>query len=401
MAKFHLWPEEPIFKEGNVELAATLEKNQGEQQRIWFRLPSANLTILPANLDHFVLSVLFTAMGAPADLEIHGGVSPSLLRNLTEFQQAWSLWLPDRYHPVELSASSYGDLPRVVGNDVIMGFSGGVDSSFTAWHHRPNQFEHQSKKLVAGVMVHGFDIPISQPEVFARAADKSRKMLSSIGVGFIPVVTNLRDQRSDWGDSHGAALAACLTLFQGQFNTGLIASSNPYNYLRFPWGSNPITDWMLGNVSFQIINDGSGFDRVDKIRQISQWKEAKQYLRVCWEGEHKDGNCCRCVKCVGAMLIFRAVGQDSLPAFPYDISNREIKRLRYTDFRSMRRNISLLSSENFSPSTLRALKVSLIINRIWVAKWRFPYLKKVFNLFEKWYFINRDFDLRLTLGKRL
>jgi hypothetical protein len=390
MTKFNLWPEEPIKKGNDIELAATLEKSSQEKLTIWFRLPSQALPALLGNLDPFVLAVLFSAMEAQADLEIHGEVSPSLLDNLAEFQKAWTLWLPEKYHRIEFSANSERNQLPVTRDGVILAFSGGVDSTFSAWQHRPNPVEPRQKKLVAGVMVHGFDIPVDQPEVFSRAAEKSRNMLASIGVSLIPVSTNLRDLHNDWGDSHGAALAACLILFQRQFNTGLIASSNPYNYLRFPWGSNLITDPMLSNDSFLIINDGSGFDRVEKMRQISQWPEAMQYLRVCWEGMRKDRNCCRCVKCVGAMLGFRAIGQESVTAFPYDISNREIRHLKYKDFRSMRRNIALLSSANFSPATLRSLKLSLFINRARIASNRFPVLKWMFQVFGNRWFLDPD-----------
>ena len=278
MAKFHLWPEEPILQDDLIELGATLEKSPAERQRIWFRFPSVFLPTPTGNLDAFLLAVLFNVMSAPADLEIHGEVSLSLLNNLREFQKAWALWLPERYHPVELSALTERDQPQVQSNEFIVAFSGGVDSAFTAWKNRPNPADHLSRKLAAGVMVHGFDIPLNQPEVFARAAEKSRNMLASIGVDLIRVSTNLREQRCDWEDSHGAALAACLILFQGRYNAAMIASSSPYDDLSFPWGSNPITDRMFSNGSFQVIHDGAGSNRVEKIRQICQWPEAKRYL---------------------------------------------------------------------------------------------------------------------------
>jgi hypothetical protein len=327
-------------------------------------------------------------MNAPADLEIHGEVSPSLLRNLEEFQKAWALWLPNRYHPVQFSALTEREQPRVMTNEYIMAFSGGVDSSFTAWKHRPAIANDHSWNLASGVMIHGFDIPLNQPEVFARAAEKSRKMLASIGVNLIPVSTNLREQRCDWEDSHGAALAACLILFQGRYKAAMIASSSPYNDLSFPWGSNPITDRMLATDSFEIIHDGTGSDRVEKIRQISQWPEAKQYLRVCWVGRHKDRNCCRCIKCVGAMLVFRAVGVESLPAFPYDISDREIRHMQYNDFPAMQRYVRLLRSQNYSPATVNALNVSILINRVRLVGYRFPLVRKMIQFIGKRWFLD-------------
>jgi hypothetical protein len=388
--KYHLWPEEPIYNADMIEIAATLEKSRGDRRRIWFRLPSASLSSLPRNLDHFVLAVLFNAMRSSADLEIHGEVSPSLLYNLEEFQKAWALWYPEKYHRVGFFAATEQDLPRVAKNEIIMAFSGGVDSTFTAWQHRPKPDDLQQKKLVAGVMVHGFDIPLSHPEMFARASEKSRLMLHSIGVNLIPVSTNMREHNRDWNDYHGAALAACLMLFQEQFSSALIASSYPYNDLSFPWGSNPITDPLLSNNAFNIHHDGAGFDRAEKVRQISFWPEAMQYLRVCWVGRNLDRNCCRCIKCVGAILLFRLAGQESLPAFPYDLTDREIRHLKFNDLKAMHRYIRLLNEGNFSGSSLRALKLAVYINRIRQIGDRFSLTKKVFNLAgSRWYY-DRD-----------
>ncbi len=396
MPKFHLWTEDRLCTEDVVELAATLEKSNRERLRLWFRLPSVWSPTLSTNLDSFVLAVLFNAMGAGADLEVHGEVSPSLLTNLVEFQRAWALWLPGKYHPVDILAGTERDQPRVQGNEIIMGFSGGVDSSFTAWQHRPNQLDRQLRKLVAGVIVHGFDIPIDQPEAFSRAAEKAGKMLGSIDVNLISVSTNLRELRDNWLESHAAALAACLMLFQGKYNAAFIASAYSYDDLVLPCGSNPVTDQLLSNDSFRIIHDGAAFAKVEKIRCISDWPEARQYLRVCWQGPHKDSNCCRCQKCVSTMLLLRAIGQAPFPAFPFDISDWEISHLKYptvSTVHSADRLIKKLKSLNFrSVITLWALKVSVIINRVWLAKWRFPWLEKEFLVFEKWWFVNRNLD---------
>ena len=380
MLKYNLWPEEPVQKGDFVELTATLEKSRLERQRIWFRFPGSYFRASSQNMDSFVLASFFTCMSAPADMEIRGEVSPSLLVNLAEFQKAWALWLPQKYHPVELFSGAGRDLHRVEKNEAIMSFSGGVDSAFTAWQHRMNPPERQPWKLVAGVMAHGFDIPIDQPEVFARAAEKSRIMLSSIGMQLIPVYTNLRELHNVWDDSHGTALAACLMLFQGVYNTGLIASSDIYKDLVLPWGSNPLTDRMLSNNAFEIIHDGAGTNRVEKARQISHWPEARQNLRVCWEGQNKDRNCCRCQKCVTNILIINAVGQGHFPAFPYNITDREIRHLKFDDLTSMDWDINLLANANIPRPTLRAMKVSLLINRVRIAANKHAMLKWLVRL---------------------
>ena len=40
------------------------------------------------------------------DLHVHAGVSPSLLRNLEEFQAAWACWRPGHYARIGISADA-------------------------------------------------------------------------------------------------------------------------------------------------------------------------------------------------------------------------------------------------------------------------------------------------------
>ena len=390
MKKIQLWPQEPLLKDGLLELAATVEKYDGENWRLWFRLPGDTSPALTGNADPFVLAILFHAMETPADLEIHGEVSPSLVRNLEEFQKAWALWRPEKYHPVEITASSMREQSPLHRKEVAMGFSGGVDSAFTAWQYRPGMQNLPGGQLTTGIMVHGFDIPIDQPNIFARAAEKARLMLASIGMDLITISTNVRALGSDWSDSHGAVLAASMLFFQKRFNTGLIASSYPYNDLVIPYGSSPLTDHLLTNDTFPIVHHGATHDRFEKIRQISQWAEARQYLRVCWSGSLLDRNCCRCIKCVAAMLIFRAVGQGSLPAFPSDISDRDILHMKYNDIRSMRRYIRLLSAQGFNASTIRALQMSVRINKLRLAAMKIPRVNKLIRRLEYRWFLDPD-----------
>ena len=56
----------------------------------------------------------------------------------------------------------------------------------------------------------------------------------------------------------------------------------------------------------------------------------------------------------------------------------------------MRRYINLLTSVNFSTSTIRALKVSLFINRVRLAVTRLPFLKKLVRRLDQVWFLDSD-----------
>jgi hypothetical protein len=376
--KIHLWPEEIIASGDSITIGAILERLGGKRQHLWYRLPIAYREAVTKSCDPFVLGLLFTIMKSPVDLHVHGEVSPSLLRNLVEFQDAWACWRPAKYHRIEISADVEREQPRAKTNQAIMGFSGGGDSTYTVWRHRTGRAGRQQHNLVAGVMLHGFDIPLEEAEVFARAAENARIMLASLGMELIPIATNFREIGGTWEDAFAAGLASCLALLQGRYNTGLIASGNDYSTLIFPWGSNPLTDGLMSSDSFQVIHDGASLDKMAKIKQFSVWPEALKYLRVCFNG-HYARNCCRCAKCMKIILLFRILGMGLPECFERDISDGDILRLRWkmAEIKSMEYLVKQARDASISASWVRALQFSMMINRLRLSAMQVAPLRKV------------------------
>lgn len=327
--KTHLWREDTIETDGQTTVGVTIERPEHKRKLLWYRVPAEYGSFLTKTSEPFVLSALFGAMHEATDLYVHGQVSPSLLQNLEEFQQVWSCWRPDRYTRVEIKADVERDQPETSNSDgAIVAFSGGVDSCFTAWRHCTGSCGRLRRNLGAAVLVHGFDIPIEEKEAFNRVAEKSNKMLEGLSIEMITIATNFRQLGDDWGDAHGAAVASCLMLLQTGYGIGLIASTEPYNGLVLPWGSNPISDGLLSSDAFQTVHDGAAFTRSDKIRELLNWPEALQYLRVCWQGKQRDRNCSRCEKCIRTILNFRSIGLALPECFEHDVSDSQILALK-------------------------------------------------------------------------
>ncbi len=368
--KTHLWPEERSETDDTVTLGVTIENSNNERSHLWYRVPLEHREAITGGCEPFVLGALFMAMSRATNLVVHGQVSPSLLRNLEEFQNAWACWRPEWYTKIEITADRELELARAANsNKAIMAFSGGVDASFTAWSHRHGQRGRLNEDIGAGVMIHGFDIPLDQVDDFCLATEKSAKMLASLGMALIPVATNFRELDGDWEDAHGAGLASCLTLFQDRYVRGVIASSEPYNSLVIPWGSNPITDPLLSSNSFRLIHDGAAFTRSEKIRRIAQWPEALQHLRVCWQGKQKDRNCGRCEKCVRTILNFRVMGLGLPACFEQDITDQQILNLKglkpgTPQFLYLEEILSSARTASISESWVTALERCLHENRL-------------------------------------
>jgi hypothetical protein len=367
MNKFHLWPEEPHIDGDRIMASFCLEMESVERQQLWFRIPLVQRQALTTHCDPFVLAALFRAMRAPADLIVHGQASPSLLRNLEEYQAVWVKWRPKVYSKIEIQAESEIEAPGAKTSAAVLGFSGGVDSSFSAYHHRRGNPGRGRQDVQAAIFVHGFDIALSRKESYERAAKKARAMLDSLGVEMIPMAINLKQLGDDWGDSHAAGLASCLMLLGGRFALGLIASSYPYSYLQSGWGSNPVSDWLLSSDSFTIVHDSAGFTRYEKVCALTEWPEALENLRVCIRGAEREKNCCRCHKCVRVMLYFRFAGAGLPPAFERDVSDFQILRTSFPSaglIRVFKEVLANAQATRAPATTILALRGSIFLNRV-------------------------------------
>ncbi|MBN2549409.1 MAG: hypothetical protein JXB15_09645 [Anaerolineales bacterium] len=175
MTGIHLWPEKVSHQDGKINTGFYLEEASGSREHVWYQIPAEQAAALTSSADPFVLGALFSAMRAGKDLIVHGEVSPSLLRNLDEFQQVWSVCKPHCYTHIDVIPDQEREQPRHPDEAAITAFSGGVDSCFTAWRHRTGQAGRGQRNLQAALMVHGFDISLRLKEEFQRSSVRAKK----------------------------------------------------------------------------------------------------------------------------------------------------------------------------------------------------------------------------------
>ncbi len=370
MDKIHLWPEDRIEKDGQISTGFTLEEVNGDRKTIWYRMPLEFSSAITKWCDPFVLAVLFKAMTTPADLVVHGKVSPSLLYNLKEFQAAWNAWLSKRYAEIDIIPDIERERHQPDNKNAVVAFSGGADSGYTAWRYKTSKNERFPFSLSAGVFIHGYDLPLKLQDTHDRAIGKARILLDSLEMTMIPMATNLRSIRQPPVDAGGAFLASCLMLLQDHFIAGLIASSYCYAHLVLPFGANPITDPMMSSSTFSIHHDGARASRIEKLESISEWPEAMQHLRICTgrEAIERDKNCCRCEKCVRNILEFRALGLGRPSFFEKNVTNRQILALKYSRSTAKGHSyediLSKARENKLSGSWLMILELTIFLNKL-------------------------------------
>jgi hypothetical protein len=292
-----------------------------EPVRLWYELLDGG-DAEPPVLDGWVFAVLLYAMKIGTRLAVHGPLSRTALYNMEEVQAFWHLWRPALYQRIEIVPDSIVDLERrKSGRRAIAAFSGGADSSFTLLRHRTRLAGDASYNLDTVAMVHGFDVTLNNPDHFDGLVRRTEPFLAALGIALKTVRTNSKQLTlMAWEDTFSAQLAGCLHLFARDFEFGLVGSSEPYNDLFLPWGSNPITDGLLSGDGFAIVHDGAGFSRTEKIAALARNPACVAVLKVCWEGKAQDRNCGVCEKCVRTRLNFLAAGEAKPACFdtPFD-----------------------------------------------------------------------------------
>ena len=264
---------------------------------------------------------------------VEGAVSPSLLSNLEHYMAIWEAWAPGRYGPVQIRAREEAEAPPPAhSGQTIMPYSCGVDSSFTLYRHHRGLVGRRTRRISAAMVMHGFDIWLDQENadrMYGGLVADARTVLGSLDVPCVSVVSNFHELPTLWGHSMGTHLVGGLRLLAGRYDASLIANDVPYSRLQFPWGSHPVSQSYLGSRHFQVIDDGGEATRFQKIQLLAQWPEALRHLRVCFANPGKHTNCCRCEKCVRTILAFRAAGVAMPPAFSKDVSNGQIRSVRF------------------------------------------------------------------------
>lgn len=333
MTKAKLILEPWCEQDGELVVAASLDDPQGCHHRLWWRLPVSWREATTPWADPFVVAFVVAMMQWRRDVVVEGAVSPSLLANLEQYMAIWNAWMPDRYQPVEIRAGEETEAsPPAEAGQAIAPFSCGIDSSFTVYRHHHRLVGRRSKPIGATVVMHGFDIWLDQENargMYDGLLEGARSMTRSLNVPCIPLTSNFHELPTVWGHSLGAHLVGGLRLLAGRFDAALFPNEFAYPIVGGAWGSHPIANPFLGSRHFPVIDDGGEAARCEKIRILAQWPEAMRHLRVCYQNPGSHANCCRCEKCIRTILSFRAAGVGLPPAFARDVTDRQIRRMRF------------------------------------------------------------------------
>ncbi len=271
---------------------------------LWFESPDVRLEARP---EAFCSAMLPAAFARGASLIVDATIDETWTANVRAVQDVWRRWWGGRKVDVGSKGEESRDTPRAKGKALC--FSGGVDSFYTLLRGGFG-FDHL-------VLVHGYDIRLSDRRRIAAAEASVREIAAAVGAKAVVIRTNLREHPTfvgaKWRRAHGGALVAVGHLLSDALGLLVLSASYPYCY-DHPWGSHWDTDPLWSSSVLEIVHFGADHWRGDKLRAIAGEELVRQHLRVCWENLSEHGNCGRCEKCIRTMLILAGAGQ--LADFP-------------------------------------------------------------------------------------
>lgn len=294
--------------------------------------------VLPQELrinDFALLAVLPFAMEKGFNLHIIGSVHLDVLQRMEESQDAWVRWHPHLFKKIAVSVDEEKLALLKTGKDAILAYSGGLDATYALHAHVKKMLGRRSCNIVAGILIHGFDIELSNSDIFDDALIRTNNILSHYGVSQSVVRTNWKELGTDWEKTHMFGIASVMHLFSSTFDCGVVASDVAYDEEELGWGSNSVTNPFFSSIYFPLDFTGGSCSRTNKAEALVNEAVVLQNLRVCYSGA--VGNCGKCEKCVRTKLNFLAVGLDRIAAFDDDITLGKIKRLYMRDVKSVNR----------------------------------------------------------------
>ena len=358
--------DDPITEDDHVRWSGWMEAD-GQRHSVQVTFTCPDPAEFVPTVRPFLLAFLVPAMIAGHPIHLTDPVDSGTAAELAEWQEAMASLHPE-LRAVSITAPSRVEIPPPSWAGGITAFSGGVDSCFTALrgHRGARPGPHRRTDLIAGLMIHGFDIDASDTGTFGSAFARSRRILESFGMDAYALHTDVKRLEAatgcDWAHQvHGIWLAFALSCLEQWFARTVIPSSYPYDQPVPRWGSTAQTDPLLGSASRPLWHDGAAFDKLDKVTALVNSPAIVRDLRVCWQGERLDRNCGRCFKCVTTQACFWIEGVDKPAAFDVPATMDDVATVEFNDAYKVRlgRKMANRAGERGQTELVDALVIAL------------------------------------------
>lgn len=296
---------------------------------IWFEVDEKYQWMIDTkSVDAFFILYVWVAMEVGVDLRVEGAVSKRLSDSVLSDVKKMFLILCPRLKDIDITVLRQESFLSNNINNSATGFSGGVDSWYTALEAIRMDSPY-SYYLFANTGQHGKH---NVEEVVSQRANVASNALSTVDKPLIVINTNIDDifrERFQQRDVLGN-IACVLLLQQGISSYSYSSSYAPEDSKIIEHYDMSIMDPLLlpalntERVEFKSI--GMESTRIEKLRYISQEKILGKKIYVCIEKNLPIKNCGQCFKCRRTQLALDSLGEIELIRNNFDLNF--FKRIR-------------------------------------------------------------------------
>ena len=287
-------------------------------REVWFEVPSeyASPSAL-TSADPWVAALLLPAMRHREDLVVDAPLSPELLTALPQIQRIYATWLRPA---VPVRVQTTGARAREGTSDAVgLFFSCGVDSWYSLLTSQDRRDAGRSGEISHLLTVHGVDIDVGawKQDVARDLFGNARRVADEFGLRSLAVSTNVRRFYSStglsWHWGQAGALGAIVLLLQDAFRRTVVAAGRSnadiVEHPRRSAGScHPLLVPLHSTAMCELVVDGGGASRLQRVERVAGSALALETLRVCWATDEAAYNCGRCAKCIRTALELQVCG---------------------------------------------------------------------------------------------
>lgn len=333
-------------KDNKTRLEAIIvDGKQNKELNIWYEVSENWGGYLCAELaDAFLLAVLPVAADSEQDIVIHANVSPKLLYAVKKVHiPFYSKFLKKKV--IHVTADS-ANAVYFSGKAVATGCSLGVDSLSTIYQHIDEECIPEYR-LTHLTLFNSCQLGNVNQEklnsVFEEACRSPQQFADEIGLGFVPINTNITELTSlielDVLQYFHYFTISCVMALQKLFGKYLLSSG--YNSENVCFDVEDLTHTesmfvpMMSNENVEVILSDTFTKRTEKTDYINKKALTHKYLDVCWSTQSanlnngsdiylKDRvnrNCGWCDKCLRTFYTLDILGSLSDYENAFDLDN--------------------------------------------------------------------------------
>lgn len=309
---------------------------------VWFRFPESYRDYVNTRSDALLASLITTAQLLGEDVVVEGTVSRRLAYGIGQYLLIFHQWYPRKCRMVRVT---YGELTGApgdrAGHAVGGTFSGGVDSFYSVWQHKPGSEAVPGMELTHCLLVNGFnwDVDLDLAGEFRRVVGVYEPLLRRWGIELVTARHNAQtfleaaQKVSGKPPSLETGVIAPVLALGNLFSKFYLPGGGTYRYEEnTPHSWHPLTLTQLSTEETELLFDGGDATRAEKTCVLAEWEETYSTLRVCWRPtvfNEETGlieNCCRCPKCLRTMITLDLAGKlHEYKTFPRPLDRRRMR----------------------------------------------------------------------------